>query len=78
MVTFYRRTTEGFTTREPPTEDQTRHVALVESFRAKLADTKSRLDIIPAGQLEQACQEFRQLPEVAGEPLPPPATWLDR
>ncbi len=74
MAAFYRRATVGFITREPPTEDQSRHAALVESFRAKLAGTKSHLDSIPAGQLEQARQEFRQLPEVAGEPLSAPDT----
>jgi hypothetical protein len=48
------------------------HAALVAGFRAKLAGKKSPLDSIPAEQLEQARREFRELPEVAGEPLPAP------
>jgi DNA-binding MarR family transcriptional regulator len=42
----------------------------VASFRDILASRKSPLDSIPAKQLEQARKEFRQLPEVAGKPLP--------
>jgi hypothetical protein len=44
--------------------------ALVASFRAELAGRRSPLDEIPAAELEQARSEFRDLPEVAGEPLP--------
>jgi DNA-binding MarR family transcriptional regulator len=52
-------------------EAASRHTALVAGFRAKLAGKESPLDRIPAKQREQARREFSELPEVAGEPLPP-------
>ncbi len=71
-MVMYRRTTVGFMTREPRFEAPSRHAALVAGFRAKLAGKKSPLDSIPAEQFEQARKEFRELPEVAGEPLSAP------
>jgi|GEM_PF-5822973 len=56
-------------TRKPRFEARSGHDALVAGFRAKLAGKKSPLDSIAAEQIEQARKEFRELPEVAGEPL---------
>jgi hypothetical protein len=64
--------TMGFMAARPRLEAPSRHALLVAGFRAKLAGRKSPLDSIPADQLEQARKEFRELPEVAGEPLPAP------
>jgi hypothetical protein len=59
----------GFVTRGIRLEPPSRHAALVAEFRGKLADKKSPLDKVAPEQLAQARKEFRELPEVAGEPL---------
>lgn len=71
-----KRMTRSYATRGPRSEAPSRHAALVAGFRAKLEKKGSPLDSVPREQLEQARKEFRELPEVAGEPLPvgkPPA-----
>jgi len=65
-----KRITEEFITQELRSDALSSHVALVAGFRDTLAGTKSPLDSIPAEELEQSRREFRQLPELAGDPLP--------
>jgi hypothetical protein len=78
MAGYNRRKMMGVSTREDRVDDQARHFALVESFRARLAGTKSPLDTVSTEQLERAREAFRELTEVAGEPVPAPVTWVDR
>lgn len=70
----YKRMTVEFMARGPRSDGLSHHAALVAGFRAKLASRKSPLDSVPAEQIEQAHREFRELPEVAGEPLPAPTS----
>jgi hypothetical protein len=63
----------GFMTRGPPISAPSGHAELLTGFRAKLAGRKSPLESVPADRLERARKEFRELPEVAGEPLPAPS-----
>lgn len=65
-----RSMTVEFMAQAPRVEAQAPHAALVAGFRTRLAGKKSPLDHVPAEQLERARAEFRELPEVAGEPLP--------
>jgi hypothetical protein len=45
------------------------HAALVADFRAKLAAMPGPLDRVAPEQLQQAGEAFKEMPEVAGEPL---------
>jgi hypothetical protein len=62
--------TVGIMADELEVEALASHAAFVAAFRETLAGRKSPLDDISAEQLEQARREFRELPEVTGEPLP--------
>jgi DNA-binding MarR family transcriptional regulator len=65
-----KRMTVGPVTQGLRFEALSSHAELVAGFRATLAGRESPFDRIPAEQLEQARAEFREMPEVAGEPLP--------
>jgi len=54
---------------QEPRAATSRHATLVMGFRAKLSERTSPLDRVAPEQLEQARKEFREFPEVAGEPL---------
>jgi hypothetical protein len=64
--------TVGFMTTGLGSEARYSRDALVAAFRGALSGLKSPLESIPAEELEQARREFREHPEVAGEPLPSP------
>jgi hypothetical protein len=59
--------------RHPLEQAEVTHDALVTRFRAELADRASPLEGLAPAELEQARREFRDLPEVAGMPLPNPS-----
>jgi hypothetical protein len=64
--------TGGFAAHGPHLQALSRRASLVAGFRAKLANKKSPLDRVAPEELEQARKEFRDFPEVAGEPISVP------
>jgi hypothetical protein len=62
--------TVGFSAHGPRVAGTSIHATLVASLRAKLSGKKSPLGSIAPEELKRAREEFREIPEVAGEPLP--------